>query len=95
MKRVTFRVPEDHEIAVSATVAELVVEAKYEDAVRSISVRAVRNFDDSLGYEVTDRLRKLDHGCFDTLDAAQAKAADAVRDMLRADVLGRKIKAFA
>lgn len=72
MKRVTFRVPEDHEIACSAEVEEMIVTASHGELVTRVAV--TKN---------GDKYGEFDYGWYPTLDEAQTWAGAHARRELR------------
>lgn len=79
MKRVTFRVPEDHEIAVSLEFEEATVTATYGDL--GLRVAISKNGEEYGGYA---------YGWYPTLDEAQTWAKVHARKQLRRQVLSNK-----
>lgn len=85
MKRVTFRVPEDHEIATSASVEEVTVTASHGDVGINVHVgkNVGKNGEEYGGYA---------YGWYPTIDEAQAVAGDYARSQLRRTVILQKTR---
>ena len=84
MKRVTFRVPEDHEIATSMQIIRAQVTATCGEHETSVPIR--QDADGTYGAN--------SYGYYPTLDEAQTVAAACARDDLRRQVLDCKIGQF-
>lgn len=84
MKRVTFRVPEDHEIAVSAVVTDMTVTAVHGDYEASAYLQTQG-----------DQIGHWPYGYFDSLDEALGAAGAHARASLKAQVLTSKIAKHA